>query len=292
MKRKIGFIGVGNMGKGICHNLILAGNDVSVFDVNKEAKERFKGEAYMASSPDDVFERSEVTFLSLPNSNIVESTMEGFFAIGVAGKVVVDLSTSYPGSTRKLAARMREAGGAFIDSPLIAGPQEAWDKTLTIVVAGDKDVIDRYDDMFNSYCKSYDYVGESGNGHLMKLAQNWAGLLQAIMYAQLYPVMAKHGIDQPTLYKVLNSEFFDNWFFQFYSKKYIDKNYHMDFALKLGLKDLTYMKKLCDDLNVPGFMLDGAIDLCRVALKEGHDQGIEQDMSHVADTMYQYVGLK
>ena len=61
---------------------------------------------------------------------------------------------------------------------------------------------------------------------------------------------------------------------------------------ELGLKDLTYMKKLCDEVGVPGFMLDGAIDLCRVALKEGKDRGIVQDMSHVADTMYQYVGLE
>ncbi len=292
MKRKIGFVGVGNMGKGICHNLIKAGNEVSVFDLNEEAKKRFEGEAYLCSDLNEAFSRSEVTFLSLPNSNIVEGIMEGFFGLGVEGKLVVDLSTSDPISTRKIYERMKENGGAFVDSPLIAGPQEAWDATLTIVLAGDKQVIDKYDDMFQSYCKSYDYVGKSGNGHLIKLAQNWAGLLQAIMYAQLYPVMAKHGIDQKTLYGVLNSEFFDNWFFQFYSRKYIEKDYHMDFALALGLKDLTYMKKLCDELGVPGFMLDGAIDLCRVALKEGKDQGIEQDMSHVADTMYQYVGLE
>ena len=289
--RKIGFVGVGNMGKGICHNLIKAGNEVNVFDTNRESMERFAEVAYMAESADEAFVRSEVTFLSLPNSNVVERVMDGFFKLGVKDKLVVDLSTSYPISTRALYAKMKESGGAFVDSPLIAGPQEAWDATLNIVLAGDKDVIDRYADMFQSYCKHYDYVGASGNGHLMKLAQNWAGLLQAIMYAQLYPVMAKHGIDQNTLYNVLNTEFFDNWFFQFYSDKYVNKNYHMDFALELGLKDLTYMKKLCDELNVPGFMLDGAIDLCRVALKEGKDQGIQQDMSRVADTMYQYVGL-
>jgi len=269
--RKIGFVGVGNMGKGICHNLILAGNELSVFDTSRESMERFADEAYMAQSADEAFARSEVTFLSLPNSNIVEKVMDGFFKLGVEGKLVVDLSTSYPISTRALYAKMKENGGAFVDSPLIAGPQEAWDATLNIVLAGDEDVINRYADMFQSYCKHYDYVGASGNGHLMKLAQNWAGLLQAIMYAQLYPVMAKHGIDQETLYSVLNTEFFDNWFFQFYSDKYVNKNYRMDFALELGLKDLTYMKKLCDELNVPGFMLDGAIDLCRVALKEGKD---------------------
>jgi len=64
----------------------------------------------------------------------------------------------------------------------------------------------------------------------------------------------------------------------------------MDFALELGLKDLNYMKRLCDDLNIPGFILDGAIDLCRVALKEG--RGKKLDFSHAGNTMYEYVGLE
>ena len=291
MKRKIGFVGVGNMGKGICHNLIKAGNDVSIFDVSQENMQRFEGEAYLCSSAKEAFERSEVTFMSLPNSNVIEATMDQFFAAGVNGKVVVDISTSYPSSTRALNEKMKAAGGAMLDSPLLAGPQEAWDGTLPIVIGGDREVVDKYIDMFESYCAHWDYVGPSGNGHLLKLAQNWAGLLQAIMYAQLYPVMEKHGIPAADLYKVLNNKFYDTWFFQFYSKKYVERNYPMDFALQLGLKDLTYMKKLCDEINVPGFMLDGAIDLCRVSLKEGKDQGIVQDMSRVADTMYQYCGL-
>ncbi len=292
MKRKIGFVGVGAMGRGICHNLQLAGNEITVFDVLEENMKFFEGQAYMAKSAAEVFERSDVTFMSLPNSKVIEATMEQFFAVGVKDKVVVDISTSDPTSTKALYQRMKEGGGSFIDSPLLAGPQEAWDGTLPIVIAGDEDVVNSLDDMFASYSGKHEYVGPSGTGHLTKLAQNWAGLLQAIMYAQLYPVMEKHGIPAEKLYNILNNEFYDTWFFQFYSRKYVQRDYHMDFALKLGLKDLTYMKKLCDDINVPGFMLDGAIDLCRVALKEGADQGIMQDMSHVADTMYQYVGLK
>ena len=84
------------------------------------------------------------------------------------------------------------------------------------------------------------------------------------------------------------SEFhiFDNWFFQFYSKKYVNKTYSLDFSLDLGLKDLMYMKKLCDEIGVPGFMLDGAIDLCHIALKEKRDKNEVKDMSSIADTMY------
>ncbi len=291
MKRRVGFIGIGNMGKGVCHNIIKAENAVSIYDTNKEAMKRFEQQAHCCEDVGEVFERSEVVFLSLPNSNVVQMVMQEGFEVGIEGKLIVDLSTSYPIATKELYKKVREKGGHLVDSPLIAGPKEAWEATLTAVVGGDEEVVKKYDDLFLSYCKSYEYVGECGNAHLTKLAQNWAGLMQAVMYAQLYPVMAKHGLPPQRLYEVLNTEFFDNWFFKFYSDKYVNKNYRMDFALELGLKDLTYMKKLCDELSTPGFMLDGAIDLCRVALKEGKDKGLEQDLSHVADTMYQYVGI-
>ena len=286
MKRRIGFIGVGNMGKGICHNVILAGHEVSVFDVDRERSERFSGRAHICSTLEDVCAGSDILFLSLPNSDIVEKVMDTVFSLGVKGKLVIDLSTSDPVSTRKLYGRMKALGGDFVDSPLIAGPQDAWDKTLTAVVAGDKEVVDSYEDLFLSYCKSYDYVGGSGNGHLVKLAQNWAGLLQAVLYAQLYPVMSHYGLEAEKLYDVLNTEFFDNWFFRFYSKKYVNRTYDLDFSLDLGLKDLMYMKKLCDEIGVPGFMLDGAIDLCRITLKGKQDGHEVKDMSSIADTMY------
>lgn len=286
MKRKIGFIGVGNMGKGICHNVILAGHEVSVFDVDRECAERFRGQAHICGTLEEVCTGSDVLFLSLPNSDTVEKVMDTVFSLGVKGKLVIDLSTSNPVSTRKLYGRMKALGGDFVDSPLIAGPQDAWDKNLTAVVAGDKEAIGSYDDLFLSYCRSYGYVGDSGNGHLVKLAQNWAGLLQAVLYAQLYPVMNRYGLESEKLYDILNTEFFDNWFFQFYSKKYVNKTYSLDFSLDLGLKDLMYMKKLCDEIGVPGFMLDGAIDLCRIALKEKRDKNEVKDMSSIADTMY------
>lgn len=100
------------------------------------------------------------------------------------------------------------------------------------------------------------------------------------------PVMNRYGLEPEKLYDILNTEFFDNWFFQFYSKKYVNKTYSLDFSLDLGLKNLMYMKKLCDEIGVPGFMLDGAIDLCHIALKEKRDKNEVKDMSSIADTMY------
>ncbi len=287
--RRIGFIGLGKMGRGICHNLIEAGNEMAVYDVSREAMEFFGGQARLCASETEVLAFGDVIFLSLPNSNVVEQIVEGFLREGVRGKLIVDLSTSNPLSTRKLCRLIREAGGELIDSPLIAGPEEAWNKTLSIVVAGNRKVIEQNTDLFASYCADFEYVGESGNGHLVKLAQNWAGLSQAILYAQIYPVMEQYGIPSGTLYRLLSTEFFDNWFFRFYSEKYVKKDYRMDFALELGLKDLSYIKELCDTLNIPGFMLDGALDLCRVSLKESRDARLIADMSQVAETVSQYI---
>ncbi len=286
---KVGFIGLGAMGRGICHNIIEAGNEVRVFDLSQEAMDLFAGQATPCASAAEAAEGAEVVFMSLPNSRIVEATVDELIAQGVEGTLVVDLSTSDPTSTRALHDRLVEAGGNLVDSPLMAAPEDAWNKESNIFVGGDKEVVDAHADLFDMYSCHWDYAGPSGNGHLVKLAQNWAGLGQAFMYAQIFPVIQKYGIEPDVLFKLMKNPTFDNWFFDFYGHKYVEKNYRMDFSLDLALKDFMYIKKLSDELNIPGFMVDGAIDLCRVTLKEAAEVGKGKvDCSSVADTMYRY----
>lgn len=287
---KVGFIGLGNIGRGICKNLIKGGNELSVFDVNRDAAEQFMGQAYVAQNVGEVCTRSDYIFLSLPNSQIVEQTIAAFLECGVEGRTVIDTSTSYPVSTRKLYEQIKAAGGNMVDAPLMAGPAEAEAGILEIVVGGEKEVVDGLAFLFNTYCKTVRYVGKIGNGHLAKIAMNFCGLSEALIFAQVFPIMAKFGFEQHELYEILNCETLDNWIFRFYGDKYVEKNYHLDFALALGLKDLTYMKKLFEELNIPGFMLDGALDLCRVALKE-QEPGQVLDFSYPCQTMYEFVGI-
>jgi len=287
---KAGFIGLGNIGRGICKNLLENGNEMTVFDVNREAMERFGDRAVLANDVKEVCKRSRYIFLSLPNSEVVENTIGQFLEVGVEGKIIIDTSTSYPVSTRQLYEKVKEAGGDLIDAPLMTGPAEAEAGTLDIVIGGDKEVVDKCEFLFKTYCKSYKYVGETGNGHLAKIAINFCGLSEALLFAQLYPVMAKFGFKQKDLYDILNGETLANWVFHFYSQKYVEKNYHLDFALSLGLKDLTYMKRLFEELNIPGFMLDGALDMCRVSLKS-EKEGETLDFSYPCQTMYEFVGL-
>lgn len=287
---KIGFLGLGNIGKGICKNLIEKGHDLTVYDVCGEAMKRFESKAKLAKDEMEVLANGDIIFFALPNSAVVEGIMDKYLAAGVNGKTIIDTSTSYPLSTKELYKKVKAAGGILVDAPLMAGPAEAEAGILDIVVGGDKADFDALCPLFDCYCRSYKYVGEIGNGHLAKLAINFCGLSEALIFAQVFPVMAKLGISQDQLFDILNCEALENWVFSFYAKKYAERNYHLDFALSLGTKDLAYMKKLYEELNIPGFLLDGALDLCRVALKD-EKPGEVLDFSYPCHTMYEFVKL-
>ncbi len=289
--KKIGFIGLGNIGKGICNNLIRKGHSLTVYDVSAKAMEPYQGKAKLAADPLEVLRASDYVFFSLPNSTVIEEMMERFLADGVKGKTIIDTSTSYPLSTKKLAAQVKAGGGVMVDAPLMAGPDEAEAGTLDIVVGGDRADYENLKDLFDAYTKSHKYVGEIGNGHLAKLAINFCGLTEALLFAQVYPVMEKLGFDREALHDILNNDALANWVFDFYSKKYVTRNYRLDFALALGLKDLGYMKRLYEELNIPGFILDGALDLCRVTLNE-QKPGEVLDFSHPCRQMDKFVGNK
>ena len=126
----------------------------------------FKGKATLAKSPLEVLKNSDVIFLSLPSSTVVEKIMNEFLNEGVRGKIFVDTSTSYPMSTRSLYAKIKAAGGGLVDSPLIAGPAEADRGELIAVAAGDQEDVDQVDDLLRCYCKHYDYVGPVSYTHL------------------------------------------------------------------------------------------------------------------------------
>lgn len=290
--KRVGFIGLGNIGKGICSNLIKKGNELAVYDVYKPAMEQFQGQAYLAESPVDVLRRSDYVFLSLPKSEIVEETVHAFIQEGVKDKMIIDTSTSYPISTKKLFEEVKAAGGAFVDAPLMAGPDEAAAGTLDIVVGGDKEDYDNAKELFDAYCQSYKYVGPSGTGHLIKLAINFISLTEALMFAQLFPLMDKMGFDPKDLFEVFEDSVLKNWTSTFYTKKYMDREYKLDFALALGTKDLSYVKRMYEEYNVPAFVLDGALDFCRVALAEQEKGQPPIDMSYPCETMYHLLGMK
>lgn len=286
--RSVGFIGLGKMGRGMCDNIVKKGYPTTIFDMDPEALAHFGGRATAASAPLDVFLASEVTFLSLPNSNVVEAITGEFLEEDVTGKTVVDTSTSYPESTKELHARFTAAGGQYIDAPLLGSPADTAAGTAPCMISGDQDAVDDVQDIVSSYSTPISYMGPIGSAHTVKIAMNFQGLMYAALAAQMFPLMEKLGIDTKNLFKVMNDGPFGNGVFDFYGPKFVEKDYRMDFALEMALKDMVYMKRLYDQFNVPAFLLDGGLSLLREAVKDGRGK---HDTSEMAAVMYEYLGL-
>jgi 3-hydroxyisobutyrate dehydrogenase-like beta-hydroxyacid dehydrogenase len=286
--RRVGFIGVGKMGRGMCDNIVKKGYLTTVYDMVPETLAHFKDKATTASSSLEVFLASDVTFLSLPNSLVVETIAEEFLKEDVTGKTIVDTSTSYPESTKELHARFTAAGGQFIDAPLLGGPNDTASGTAPCMISGDQDAVDDVRDIVSSYAAPIDYMGAIGSAHTVKIAMNFQGLMYAALAAQMFPLMEKMGIDTKNLFKIMNEGPFGNAVFDFYGRKFVEKDYLMDFALDMALKDMLYMKRLYDQFNVPAFLLDGGLSLLREAVKDGRGK---HDTSEMAAVMYEYLGL-
>lgn len=286
--KKIGFIGVGNMGRGMCENIIKKGYPVTVYDKNSTSLAYFKNRAELAQSSLEVFKASDVTFLSLPNSDIIEQVVGEFLEYGVANKTVVDTSTSYPESTKMLYAKFKANGGKFLDAPLLGGPADTAAGTAPCMISGDREDVDSVMDIISCYATPIDYFGPIGSAHTVKIAMNFTGLMYAALAAQMFPLMEKLGIDTKNLFKIMKEGPFGNVPFDFYGRKFVEKDYHMDFALELALKDMIYMKRLYDKFNVPAFLLDGGLNLMREAVKEGRGK---HDTSEIAAVVYEYLGL-
>ena len=200
MAKRIGFIGLGNMGHGMCANFIKHGNQVICYDAVEAAKLRFEGQAILANSVSEVVEQSDYVFMSLPNSDVVSAVVGEMLLCDVKGKIIVDTSTSYPPTTIALSKQVAQAGGTMIDCGVLAGPPEAETGDLLAVIGGDDAIVKEIEPLVYQIAKSYKHCGPTGSGHLLKIAVNYCSLTQAAMFAQVYPIMKKYGMDEQDVY--------------------------------------------------------------------------------------------
>lgn len=286
--KNIAVIGLGNMGGGIASCLIKKAYALFVYDRSPEKRAAFLDSARPCESAEEAVRAGNVILLSLPNSEIVESTLRALPDDAIAGKIILDLSTSFPLSTKTLAEELAQKGAFLLDAPLLAGPDEAKAGTLTAMIGGDRTAFERVSPLLADFCEKFDYVGASGSAHTMKIMMNFTGLMYALLLGQMFPLAEKTGLDPKALYELMNNDVFSNWMYRFYAPKMIDRSFTEAFSLKLGLKDLRYMKELYNAYGASAFALDGGIELLERCVEEGRG---DHDFSECAAAMYELLGL-
>lgn len=273
--KRIGFIGLGNMGLPMARNLLDGGNELSVFDMNKEAVKKLEllG-ATSCGNPSEVGAKSDIIFLSLPNATIIESVVlgdEGLLGSLSKGNVIIDMSSSEPSSTKKLYRILKDKGIDLLDAPVSGGPEGAAQGSLSIMVGGDAQVVENHLSLLNLLGSKVSYVGESGAGHAIKSINN---LLYGAIFVASCEAMAlgvKSGIKAETLLDVISSSAGRNFAIDVkFPSNVMSRNFNPGFSTDLLKKDMEIALSLGKEEGVPLSLSQLASQFITIAQQKGY----------------------
>lgn len=251
----VAFIGLGTMGNLMCARLLAAGYQVRAFDLSAEALERAAGRgAHPTASPADAVAGAAVAVLSLPSPAVVEEVVTGDQGVlaGLApGSVVIDMSTIDPGTARRLHERVAEHGSSFLDAPVSGSVWRAEDGTLTIMVGGDEQPLERSRPLLEHLGSNVLHVGPSGSGQVAKLCNNMLLAIIVAGIAETFVTAAKAGMDARTLHEVVRISSGSNWVVEnWLTETTLADDYAPRFSLDLLHKDVSLFARTADDAAV------------------------------------------
>ena len=209
MAEQIGFVGIGTMGTPMSLNLVRAGFPVIVFDVQPTGVERLVAAgATTATSLAEVARVADVVICMLPSPVEVEAVMygdDGLLAHLRAGKTIIDMSTIDPVVTRKVAADAQARGIGMLDAPVSGASEGAKAGTLTIMVGGPAELLERYRPVLSAMGKKIVHTGDVGTGEAVKLCNNLIAGIAMAAVAEAYALAERAGVDPKILYDVVRS---------------------------------------------------------------------------------------
>jgi 2-hydroxy-3-oxopropionate reductase len=240
MADKVGFIGLGIMGKPMAENLIEAGYDLVAYNRTREKAEELDG-ATVAETPRGVAEQSDVIVTMLPDSPQVEEVLageEGVFEGIKEGALVVDMSTISPVVTEELAHQAGERGASLLDAPVSGGDVGAIEGTLSIMVGGSEQDFGRALPLFEVMGKTVTHVGPVGTGQVVKAANQIVVALTIEAVSEALVLGSKAGVPPEKILEVLGGGLAGNKVMEVKREKMLDHSFGPGFRVELHHKDL------------------------------------------------------
>lgn len=253
---KVGFIGLGVMGKSMALNILKGGYELFVSDLNKDAvADLVDNGASKKNCPKEIAEESDVVFLSLPNSNIVEQVVLGENGVlegSKPGMVIVDLSSITPKTIQNISNIASKKGVEVLDAPVSGGASGAEKGSLTIMVGGSKETLDKIMPVMNLIGDKVNLVGDVGAGDTVKLVNNLLLGANMVAVSEAFALGVKAGLAPEILYDIISKSSGSSYALTAKYKNYIAKgNFEPGFMIDLQYKDLQLAVDTAKDLKVP-----------------------------------------
>jgi 2-hydroxy-3-oxopropionate reductase len=280
---RIGFIGLGIMGRPMAMHLVEAGYEVTVWNrTQAKAAPLVHAGAHGAASPKDAAARSEITITMVADTPDVRQVILGPNGVieGVrSGSIVVDMSTIAPVATREIAAALADRGAAMLDAPVSGGEKGAIDGTLSIMVGGDAKTFERVLPVFQKLGKNIVHLGGHGAGQVTKACNQLVLSLTILGVAEAFALASRAGVDPAKVRSALLGGFAQSRVLELHGQRMLDQNFEPGFRTRLYHKDMGIVTEAGRALGVPLLGAGLAAQLYQVAM--GHGFG-ELDYSVLA----------
>ncbi|MEM9552346.1 MAG: NAD(P)-dependent oxidoreductase [Pseudomonadota bacterium] len=272
---KIGFIGLGLMGGAMVARLQDKGYAVTVLG-NRDRTELDKAIARGATEAANaraVAEASDIVMLCMGTSDHVEARMRGDDGViaGLSpGQVVIDFGTSLPGSTRSVGAEVAAVGATYLDAPIGRTPSHARDGALNLMCAGNKGTFDTVKPVLEDLGENVFHLGDLGNGHTIKLINNFLAQNLANALAESFAMADITGIERRAIYDVMSAGPLGSGFMDLMAAYALDGDPNkLAFSIANAAKDVGYYDQMASDAGAPSIMAGGALGALRGAREAG-----------------------
>ena len=270
---KLGFVGLGQMGRPMACNLLKSGAALTVNDLDPRFFEEFRAKGAAATAEVAELAGADIVFLSLPGSAAVEQALTGegglLGRLG-RGQMVVDLSTITYSSTTALARAMEARGVMFLDAPVSGMEARAIDGTLTVMCGGTPEAFERARPLLGLIGNKILYMGPAGSGQLTKLINQLLFDINAAALAEVLPMAVKMGLDPDLVGQVVNSGTGRSYASEFFIQRILRGHFADGYPMQHAYKDLISGAELSANLCIPMPVLAAATATYQAALLRGH----------------------
>jgi 2-hydroxy-3-oxopropionate reductase len=293
MKYKIGYIGLGIMGKPMARNIMKAGYEMVVHNRSRESVHELVGEgAIEAHSPAEVAEQVDVIFTNLPDSPDVELVAlgeQGIIQGAHEGLIYIDNSTIKPAITRKVGAELAEKGVVMLDAPVSGGDIGAINGTLTIMVGGPAEALEKVLPILQAIGEKVTHVGGLGDGQIAKAANQIMVAAQMIAMGELLIMAQKAGADPVKVVQAIRGGAAGCWTLDNKPNRLFAGNRKPGFKAYMQAKDLGIVMDTAREFGIP--LPSSAVNtqLFNAMLEMGM---AEQDNSAVVGVIEQLAGVR
>lgn len=272
---KIGFIGLGIMGKPMAKNLVKAGYDVTVNDLNSAAVNELVGAgAKKADSPKAVAEITDIIITMLPNSPHVRQVVLGENGVldgAKEGAIIVDMSSIEPLESQAIGAETAKKNVTLLDAPVSGGEPKAIDGSLAIMVGGDEKAFNKVKPLFDIMGSSATLVGDLGAGNITKLANQIIVAINIAAVGEALTLAAKAGVDPQKVYEAIRGGLAGSTVLDAKAPMMINRNFEPGFRINLHIKDMDNIIKTAHGVGVPAPLSASVMEMMQALKVDGYE---------------------